>query len=410
MSQNVTLDRTVRCRAQSKRGGAHFPSIPEAAEPELSPFSPDPEVGEAPGLTRIATMETATETSTVEEWQQKVILESASTISEQVMEVTTHQLNEVWAKGKEDMQKMHQMHMYQVDAMQAQVNWFVESNQRLAEENRQLKGSMEQIMRFLGTMCQAQAQNPFMLQSMAPGSPQLTTPPPRSSPTIDDSPIKAPDTAVPPFPTWTATGASFHAFDGTASLIDKQNSPSSSCSYPSLPQTATSVLSTASQNASDMTSPLNQSHTELPASISPPRASSSDSDSTSGCLVNSLPPGLMQVGSSSDLSMASSVQIVPYSITLRRSEGCPLGLEVTKPEADDKFLVIEGVLPLSVAEAWNKQNIGNTREILPGDRIVSVNGACEPHSMRVEFMTKPLLKIGFERHEVRAGDHGPSTS
>jgi hypothetical protein len=73
-----------------------------------------------------------------------------------------------------------------------------------------------------------------------------------------------------------------------------------------------------------------------------------------------MPSGLMQVGSSSDLSIASSVQIVSHtgSITIRRSEGCPLGLEVTKPEADDKFAIIERVLPVIVAETWNKHNIG----------------------------------------------------
>lgn len=361
---------TPRRQTQAKRSGApHFPSIPEALEP-------DPEAG---------ALETA---PGVEDWKQKVTAELASTVSEQALD----KLKKAWAPNMDEMKKMHKMHTYKVDAMQAQVNWFLESNKRLVEENRQLRCSVEHLIHYLGAMCHGKKlEDPQTAQSMQPGSPQLKTPPPLAFPTLAESPIKVSE-AAPLLPAWMT--AELNGTADTTCELDKQNSSSGPISP------AASLLTKTGQTASDTNSQLNQSHIEAPASSFAPNSRSSDSDSSSGQL-NSPPPGLVKVGSSSDLStVASSALIFSYTITLRRVEGSPLGLEVTKPEADDKFLVIERVLPFSVAESWNKQNSGGKREILQGDRVVSVNGACEPQSMRVEFRTKPLLKVIFERTEV----------
>jgi hypothetical protein len=80
------------------------------------------------------------------------------------------------------------------------------------------------------------------------------------------------------------------------------------------------------------------------------------------------------------------------SLTLRRIADQPLGLEV-RPDAERSCLHVEGIQHGTVVDAWNQQCIGEPRAILPGDRIVSVNGATTPEGMRKEFVEKLLLKF-----------------
>merc|ERR1712187_887968 len=70
------------------------------------------------------------------------------------------------------------------------------------------------------------------------------------------------------------------------------------------------------------------------------------------------------------------------SLTLRRAQGQPLGLQV-RESVDFRTLVVESVQPGSVADAWNQQCAGEAREIKLGDRLVSVNGKTMPADMRM---------------------------
>jgi len=85
-----------------------------------------------------------------------------------------------------------------------------------------------------------------------------------------------------------------------------------------------------------------------------------------------------------------------FSLTLRRVGQVPFGLELT---SDGQGLVVEAVHCGSVCEAWNRQNIGELREIRTGDRIVSVNGVQEAEAMRSELHQKVLIKMQVERGE-----------
>jgi hypothetical protein len=86
----------------------------------------------------------------------------------------------------------------------------------------------------------------------------------------------------------------------------------------------------------------------------------------------------------------------PIALTLRRVDGQPLGLEV-RPDTDLSCLHVERIQPGTVVEAWNRQCKGEPRTILPGDRVVSVNGATKPDDMRKEFGQKLLLKLELVR-------------
>lgn len=94
-----------------------------------------------------------------------------------------------------------------------------------------------------------------------------------------------------------------------------------------------------------------------------------------------------------------------FSFTLRKADGTDLGLNVSH-NGDDKALRVEGVRPEGAVEAWNRQCFGSTpsdKAVLPGDRIVSVNGVVnDPVKMLEECRDKQLLKITVTRGEAAA--------
>jgi hypothetical protein len=81
---------------------------------------------------------------------------------------------------------------------------------------------------------------------------------------------------------------------------------------------------------------------------------------------------------------------------LRRADDQPLGLEVI-PDTFTHGLVVKAIWSGSVAEAWNKQNFGELREIRPSDRVISVNDVVEAAAMWEECKRQSLLKMVFER-------------
>jgi hypothetical protein len=100
-----------------------------------------------------------------------------------------------------------------------------------------------------------------------------------------------------------------------------------------------------------------------------------------------------------------------FSFTLRKADGTDLGLNVSHHE-DDKALRVEGVRPDGAVEAWNRQCVGSTaseKAVLPGDRIVSVNGVVNnPAKMLEECRDRQLLKITVLRGEAASIHKTPS--
>lgn len=98
---------------------------------------------------------------------------------------------------------------------------------------------------------------------------------------------------------------------------------------------------------------------------------------------------------------SASASVVPapppkFTITLRRADQVPLGLEV-QGENGATCLTVSSVRPGGAIEAWNRQCAGDEREIRAGDRIVGINSADNADSMRAECLTKHLLKITVVR-------------
>lgn len=121
--------------------------------------------------------------------------------------------------------------------------------------------------------------------------------------------------------------------------------------------------------------------------IPSPKTSPRDVDATSSC--SSASTRLAET-SSTTTSSAS------FTLTLRRVHDEPFGLEV-QPDFIQQSLAVEGIRKGSVCEAWNRQNIGEFREIKIGDRIAAVNGHDQLEAMRNEFHERLTVRLTVER-------------
>jgi len=111
---------------------------------------------------------------------------------------------------------------------------------------------------------------------------------------------------------------------------------------------------------------------------------------------------------SSRSSTPSTAAGESFALTLRRVNAeMPFGLEV-RADLHTIGLIVCGVRPGGVCEAWNRQNLGELRELRSGDRITSVNGVREAEAMREEFGLRLTVRLQVERAEASKGTGGSS--
>lgn len=111
------------------------------------------------------------------------------------------------------------------------------------------------------------------------------------------------------------------------------------------------------------------------------------------------PPGAESAGEAA----SPHREAMTFSFTLRKADGADLGLSVSQDESE-QVLRVEGIKEKGAVEAWNKCNAGGGKEVLPGDRVVGVNGvAYDPQAMLAECREKQLLRLTV----VRGGPAGP---
>lgn len=95
-------------------------------------------------------------------------------------------------------------------------------------------------------------------------------------------------------------------------------------------------------------------------------------------------------------SVENTPEVATFSLTLRRADNVPLGLEVAGDSGSD-HLSVEAIRLGGAVEAWNRQCHGDSREIRRGDRIIQINEAKDADSMREQCKQKHLLKMTVER-------------
>jgi len=102
------------------------------------------------------------------------------------------------------------------------------------------------------------------------------------------------------------------------------------------------------------------------------------------------------------LSAAAGLGQAPtFSLTLRRADNVPLGLDIVG-EADQAWLLVEDIRLGGAVEAWNRQCQGTAREIRRGDRIIAINGAKDAKAMAEECENKHLLRMTVVRRPAAA--------
>ena len=93
-----------------------------------------------------------------------------------------------------------------------------------------------------------------------------------------------------------------------------------------------------------------------------------------------------------------------FSFTMRRADSYQWGLEFDADE-NDKTLVINRVVAGGAIDTWNKMGVQmrkTDRLVLPGDRIVRVNGITDDTSrMATELRIKQLLELTIVRTEQK---------
>ena len=105
-----------------------------------------------------------------------------------------------------------------------------------------------------------------------------------------------------------------------------------------------------------------------------------------------------------------------FSITLRKADEVSLGLSVNADEEESKALIVEAVLAGGAVESWNRQCIGDgtgERVVIPGDRIVKVNGIDNDVKKMLEECTRQrLVKLHIARntHNACASPSRPSST
>lgn len=98
-----------------------------------------------------------------------------------------------------------------------------------------------------------------------------------------------------------------------------------------------------------------------------------------------------------------------FTITLRRADNVPLGLDV-RGDAGAPNLVVEAVRVGGAIEAWNRQCAGDTREIRAGDLIIKINSAEDADSMREQCLSRLLVKMTVLRSAGAAELHSSGAS
>jgi hypothetical protein len=310
-----------------------------------------------------------------EEMKGRLIQEVMSEVRKDIDSKTATAVEALWQKGQKAMQHMQQQHLSQTEQLRGQLAACAESYKNLERENALLRSSLEALMKHLTTLF---------------GTPQYMSPlsvhMPKASPFFPPS--------VPGTPAGPGTPSNAPAFIATP-MSASARLPAASTELPADQTHPAAVQSTDDSDAEEVEDLL------MPAPApATPRESNSASSASCTEAASSTPSG----GTGSEPAIASALQPTTppissmpsaatapvFTLTLRRADTVPVGLDV---RGEESCLLVERVRAGGAVEAWNRQCPGDGREIRPGDRIININGAEDPDAMRQECLTKFLLKM-----------------
>eukprot|EP00416_Gambierdiscus_australes_P024914 CAMPEP_0171074496 /NCGR_PEP_ID=MMETSP0766_2-20121228/12176_1 /TAXON_ID=439317 /ORGANISM="Gambierdiscus australes, Strain CAWD 149" /LENGTH=402 /DNA_ID=CAMNT_0011531287 /DNA_START=107 /DNA_END=1315 /DNA_ORIENTATION=- len=303
---------------------------------------------------------------TEQELKEALVQEVTARVREHIDKRTNAAVDTLWQRGQKAMRYLEQQQNTQSEHLRGQLEACAESFRSLERENAALRNGLEVLIKRLTTT--------FGTPPHLAGQPPFFAPPP-STPAAPQQPgaaTFAPEQhgAGPPKP----TAASVH------SDAEDFHTPAPSPQRPSMAEELLHEPTPAVQLPCVPRFPAGAESAEE-AAVSQ-GVGSTEAASTA-------PPSRPLTPLSGTSSQPAAL---PFTLTLRRADNVPLGLDV-RGDTGDSFLVVEAVRPGGAVEAWNRQCAGDMREIRAGDRIIAINGAEDADSMREQCLAKHLLRM-----------------
>mmetsp|Transcript_83563 Transcript_83563/g.237089 ORF Transcript_83563/g.237089 Transcript_83563/m.237089 type:complete len:409 (-) Transcript_83563:57-1283(-) len=314
------------------------------------------------------------------ELKKQVCSEVVEMVGDQIEGKTAVAVDAIWKRGQRVMQQLQEQQKSQAEQLQGQLAACAESHRRLEQENVMLRGSLEALMKHLTIVF---GTPPYML----PQPPDVQLPRAPFPPHFAQQGHTAPPTPTLPAVPEAEEGEAEEAEELTAApeLDDRADAP----------EPSSRRGCEAGEHVRSQPVPLERGDgaPEDPraAALAAPAPQPPDDQSPLG-------------SAAAAPAVAPPLAAVPaytFSVKLRRADQVPVGLDL-QGDADDRCLIVRAVRPDGAVEAWNRQCAGDAREIRPGDRIVRINDAEDPHSMGQECLTKFFLKVTVLRG---GGDH-----
>lgn len=310
------------------------------------------------------------------ELKEELVREVTAAVREHIEWKTAESVESLWQKGQRAMTNLQQQQLNQTTQLQSQLLACTEAHQQLQRENAMLRSGLEALMKHLTLIFGP----PPHLPGAPPSANAGRTPPiipPAAAPRVPQR-AQTPQSATP-----SQTGA------GTKPSTSKLGSEAAEDFHTPAGSPLRGEISVAEDLAGGPSpNPALSPIPGLPARA-PPSASGTRSDAK-------VPASVDPIAAPAAASAAQPAQAPTFSLTLRRADNVPLGLDVVG-EPDKEWLVVEGIRLGGAVEAWNRQCHGDSREIRRGDRIIQINAVKDADSMRVECLEKHLLRMSVLR-------------
>mmetsp|Transcript_843 Transcript_843/g.1757 ORF Transcript_843/g.1757 Transcript_843/m.1757 type:complete len:431 (+) Transcript_843:69-1361(+) len=302
--------------------------------------------------------------------KEELVREVTGVVRQHLESKTAAAAESLWQRGQKAMQQLQMQQVQQAEKLQGQLAACRDSYQKLEQENAMLRGGLEALMKHLTLVFGApphqwppEVQSPFFPQPM-----------PRHAPQAPSAAPGAPKPSAAPVASPTALGSSAKPASGVG-RIDPEDFHTPAAS----PLPGSAIAPIDELLAESPTSPLSF----VPGLPAAAMAAATVASASSG-----------RIGSDSGAPVTTKAShgSQPFTLTLRRAEQVPLGLEI-RGDTGASFLTVNKVMPGGAVEAWNRQCTGDAREIKAGDHIININGAEEADLMCAECVSKHLLKM-----------------
>lgn len=322
--------------------------------------------------------------ATDKELKENLVREVSQAVREHIESKTSAAVDTLWQRGQKAMKYMQQQQTTQSEQLRGQLAACAESYRNLERENAALRSGLEALMKHLtvafGPPPHMQPHPPFFTQPSpaSAGLPKTSV----ASLQIDTEDFHTP--AVSPLRSPAADELSAQQ-PLTPQLPHIPGFPSSAADTSTMARSCNADVVAAASASSGGTG-------SEPAGLP---------EDTATVVTTATPPSLSPPPSTGNSSAATT-----FSLTLRRADNVPLGLDL-RGSAGESCLVVEAVRPGGAIEAWNRQCAGDTREMRIGDKIILINGASDADSMQEQCSSKYLLRMTVLRGSSADSEQQP---